>query len=66
VVDTPGESVTQFRVIELGQDAPAERLIVDVAQGVDCLGNPADFGECFAKVVGLSRTCRVCMIPAAL
>jgi hypothetical protein len=45
VVDTAGEAVTPFRVIELGQDAPAERLIVDVAHDVDCLSNPADFGQ---------------------
>jgi hypothetical protein len=45
VVDTPAEAVTQFRVIELSQDAPAERGVVDVAQDVDCLGDPADFGE---------------------
>jgi hypothetical protein len=30
VVDTSGKAVTQFRMIELGQDAPPERPIVDV------------------------------------
>ena len=31
VVDTPAEAVTQFGVIELSQDAPAERGVVNVA-----------------------------------
>ncbi len=42
-------------LIELGQDAPAERRVVDVAQNVNCLGDPADFGEC-ARQCG-SRWC---------
>jgi hypothetical protein len=45
VVNAPAEAVAQFRVVELGQDAPPERRVVDVAQDVDCLGDPADFGE---------------------
>jgi hypothetical protein len=46
MADTPAEAMTQFRVIELGQDAAAERRIVDIVQDVNCLGDPADFGEC--------------------
>ena len=45
VMNAPTETVTQFGMVELGQDAPTERRIVNVAQNVDCLGDPADFGE---------------------
>ncbi len=45
VVNAPAEAMAQFRVVELGQDAPAERRVIDVVQDVDCLGDPADFGE---------------------
>ena len=33
VMNTPTEAMTQFRVVELGQDAAAERRIVDVGVG---------------------------------
>ena len=45
MMNAPAKAVTQFRVIELGQDAPAERRVVDIAQNVDCFGDPADFRE---------------------
>ena len=45
MMDTPSEAVTQFRVVELGQDAPPERRVVDVVKNVDGLGDPADFGQ---------------------
>jgi len=34
MVDATPEAVTQFGVVELGQDAPAKRRVVDVAQNV--------------------------------
>ena len=46
MMDAPAEAVTQFRVVELGQDAPPEHGVVDIAQNVDRLGDPADFREC--------------------
>src|SRR5277367_1597651 len=46
VVDTPPEAVTQFRVIELSQDASAERGVVDVAQ---------DVGPVTAKVCEMAK-----------
>src|SRR4051795_734707 len=46
MMNAPAKAVTQFCVVELGQDAPAERRVVDIAQNVDCLDDPADFGEC--------------------
>ncbi len=45
VMNAPAEAVAQFRVVELGQDAPAERRVVDVVKDVDRLGDSADFGE---------------------
>ena len=45
VVNAPAEAMAQFRVVELGQDAPAERRVVNVVKDVDGLGDPADFGE---------------------
>ena len=45
VVNAPAEAVTQFGVVELGQDAPAECRIVDVVQDVDRFGDPVGFGE---------------------
>ena len=48
MMNAPAEAVTQFRVVELGQDAPPERRVVDIAQNVNGLGDPADFGECGA------------------
>ena len=32
------EAVAQFGVVELGQNAPAEPWVVNVAQDVDCFG----------------------------
>jgi hypothetical protein len=32
MVNTPAETMTQFRVVELGQNAPPERRIVDVVE----------------------------------
>jgi len=32
VVNAPAEAMAQFRVVELGQDAPAERRVVDVVK----------------------------------
>ena len=32
MVNTPAETMTQFRVVELGQNAPPERRIVDVVK----------------------------------
>ncbi len=45
VMDAPSEAMAQFRVVELGQDAPSERRVVDVVEDVDRLGDPADFGQ---------------------
>src|SRR5208337_2285284 len=45
MMNAPAEAVTQFRVVELGQNAPPERRIVDVVKNMDCLGDPADFGK---------------------
>jgi hypothetical protein len=46
MMDTPAEAVTQFSMVELGQDTAAERRVVDVVKDyVDRLGDPADFGE---------------------
>jgi hypothetical protein len=41
VVNAPAEAMAQFRMVELGQNAPAERRVVDVVQDVDRLGDPA-------------------------
>jgi hypothetical protein len=49
MVNTPAETMTQFRVVELGQNAPPERRIVDVVKNVDCLGDPADFRKCTSQ-----------------
>ena len=32
MMNAPAKAVTQFRMVELGQDAPAERRVVDIAQ----------------------------------
>ncbi len=45
MMDTPAEAVTQFCVVELGQDAPPKGRVVDIMKNVDGLGDPADFGE---------------------
>src|SRR5271165_7570075 len=45
VMNASAKAVTQFRMVELGQNAPPERRIVDVVKDVDCLGDPADFGK---------------------
>ena len=45
VVNAPAEAMAQFRMVELGQDAPAERSVVNVVKDVDGLGDPADFGQ---------------------
>ncbi len=45
VVNAVAEAMAQFGMVELGQDAPAERRIIDVVQDVDGLGDPAGFGE---------------------
>ena len=45
MVNTPAKAMAQFRVVELSQNAPAERRIVDVVKDVNGLGDPADFGE---------------------
>src|SRR5208283_1592675 len=45
VVNAPAEAVAQLRVVELGQDAPSERRVIDVVKNVDGLDDPADFGE---------------------
>ena len=39
MMDTPAEAVTQFSMVELGQDAAAERRVVDVVKDVDRLGS---------------------------
>ena len=52
MVNTPAETMTQFRVVELGQNAPPERRIVDVMKNVDCLGDPADFRKCTSQPGG--------------
>jgi hypothetical protein len=41
MVNAPAEAMTQFSVIELGQDASPERRIVNVAQNMDCFSDPA-------------------------
>ena len=45
MMDMPPKTVMQFCMVELGQNAPPERRIVDVVKDVDCLGDPADFGK---------------------
>ena len=45
VMNTPPKTVTQFGMVELGENAPPERCVVDVVKDVDRLGDPADFGE---------------------
>ncbi len=45
VVNASAETMAQFRMVELGQDAAAERRLVNVVKDVDGLGDPADFGE---------------------
>ena len=44
-MNAPSEAMAQLRVVELGENAPSERRVVDVVEDVDCLGDPADFGE---------------------
>src|SRR4051794_33541306 len=39
MMNAPAKAVTQFRVVELGQDASVERRIVDIAQ------NYVEYGE---------------------
>ena len=45
-----GEAVTAFPTIELGENTPAVRLIIDIGQQVEGLGDPANFangaGQC--------------------
>jgi hypothetical protein len=53
MMNAPAETVTQFGVVELGQDASPEFRIVDIAQNVDRLGDPADFRECPCQCGGL-------------
>jgi hypothetical protein len=53
MVDAPAEAMTQFRVVELGQNAPPERRIVDIVQNVNCFSYPADFGERTRQAGGL-------------
>src|ERR1700761_1691740 len=43
VVNAPAEAMAQFRVVELGQDAPAERRVVDVVKNVYGLGDSTNF-----------------------
>jgi hypothetical protein len=45
MVNAAAEAMAQFRVVELGQNAPPERGVVDVVKNMDCLGDPADFGK---------------------
>lgn len=42
MADVAGEGVAALAAVELGQDAPAERLVVAVVQQVDRLRGPAD------------------------
>jgi hypothetical protein len=49
MVDAPAEAMTQFRMVELGQNAPPEGRIVNVVKNVNCLGDPADFGKCASE-----------------
>ena len=44
-MNASAETMAQFRMVELGQDAAAERRLVNVVKDVDGLGDPADFGE---------------------
>jgi hypothetical protein len=43
MMNAPAEAVTQFRVVELGQDAPAEWRVVDIAQNGVVSSNPRNF-----------------------
>jgi hypothetical protein len=52
MVDAPAEAMAQFRVVELGQNAPPKRRIVDVVKNMDCLGDPVDFGKCASETGG--------------
>jgi len=45
VVNAPTEAMAEFCMVELGQDAAADRRVVNVSKDVDGLGDPADFGE---------------------
>jgi len=40
-----GERVAGFAAVELGEDAPAQRLVVAVVEQVDGLGRAADLGD---------------------
>jgi hypothetical protein len=51
--------MAQFRVVELGQDAPSERRVVNVVKDVDGLGNPADFPGFPNKSPGASESGRI-------
>lgn len=57
VVNAPAEAMAQFRVVELGQDAPAERRVVDVVKNVYGLGDAWDsLQPCTLR--GLARAIR--------
>ncbi len=45
IENAAAEAMAQFCMVELGQDAAAERRVVNVVKDVDGLGDPADFGE---------------------
>jgi len=45
VEDGPGEGVSAFGAVELGEDAPAVGLVVEVGEQVEGLGDRAEFGD---------------------
>jgi len=45
VEDGPGEGMTAFGAVELGEDPPPVGLVVEIGQQVEGLGDPAEFGE---------------------
>ena len=56
MMDTPAEAVTQFSMVELGQDAAAERRVVDVVRMWIVLAILPISESARARVVGLSLT----------
>jgi hypothetical protein len=45
VEDGPGEGMSALGPVELGQDAPAVGLVVEVGEQVEGLGDPAELGD---------------------
>jgi len=45
VEDGPGKGVPALGPVELGEDAPAVDLVVEVGEQVEGLGDPAELGD---------------------